>query len=100
MTLGEAIEYALSEEEGLAPSSPTPEQSRSEQPAALTRREEEVAALVARALSNRQIASELFISERTVENHISKILRKLGLTSRAQIAAWTAKQALLAPEPD
>jgi DNA-binding NarL/FixJ family response regulator len=56
--------------------------------------------MVAQDMPNRQIASELHLSERTVENHISKILRKLGLTSRAQIAAWTAKQALLAPEPD
>jgi DNA-binding CsgD family transcriptional regulator/tetratricopeptide (TPR) repeat protein len=100
MTLGEAIEYALSEEEVVAPSSPTPEQSRSEQPAALTRREEEVAALVARGLTNRQIASELHLSKRTVENHVSNILNKLRLVSRAEIAAWTTQRRLLAPELD
>jgi non-specific serine/threonine protein kinase len=99
MTLEEAIEYALSEEEGVAPSSPTPEQSSSEQPAALTRREEEVAALVARGLSNRQIASELHLSGRTVENHVSKILRKLGLASRTEIAAWATRQRLIALRP-
>ena len=100
MTLDEAIQYALSEEEVVAPSFPTPEQSRSEQPAALTGREEEVAALVAQGLSNRQIASELHLSERTVENHVSKILRKLRLTSRAQVASWATHQRLIAPRPD
>jgi DNA-binding NarL/FixJ family response regulator len=88
MTLEEAIHHALSEEEGVGPSSPTPEQTRSEQPAALTCREEEVAALVTQGMSNRQIASELHLSECTVENHVSKILRKLRLASRAEIAAW------------
>jgi non-specific serine/threonine protein kinase len=100
MTLEEAMGYALSEEEDVAPSSPTPEQSSSEQPAALTRREEEVAALVARGLTNRQIASDLHLSERTVENHVSKILRKLDLTSRTEIAAWATEQRLIAPNPD
>jgi predicted ATPase/DNA-binding CsgD family transcriptional regulator len=99
MTLEGAIEYALCEEEGVAPTKPTPERSkRSERPAALTRREEEVAALVARGLTNRQIAQELFLSERTVEKHVSKILRKLRLASRAEIAAWTTERSLLAPE--
>ncbi|HYQ83606.1 MAG TPA: response regulator transcription factor, partial [Rubrobacter sp.] len=100
MALEEAIQYALSEEEGVAPSFPTSEQSRSGQPAALTRREEEVAALVAQGLSNRQIASELHLSERTVENHVSKILRKLRLASRAEIAAWATHQRLIAPNPE
>jgi DNA-binding CsgD family transcriptional regulator len=100
MTLEEAIQYALSEEEGVRPSSPGPELSRSEQPAALTRREEEVAALVAQGMSNRQIASELHLSERTVENHVSKILRKLDLASRTEIAAWVTQRSLLAPEPE
>jgi hypothetical protein len=56
--------------------------------------------LVTRGLSNRQIALELHLSERTVENHVSKILRKLRLTSRAQVAARETEQQLLAPEPD
>jgi DNA-binding NarL/FixJ family response regulator len=53
----------------------------------LTRREREVAYLVACGLTNRQISEELFISKRTVEAHVRKILKKLGLRSRAQIAA-------------
>lgn len=53
-----------------------------------------MAALVARGLSNRQIASELHFSERTVENHVSKILCKLALASRAQVAAWATERRL------
>jgi DNA-binding NarL/FixJ family response regulator len=51
-------------------------------------------------MSNRQIAKQLFLSERTIENHVSKILRKLDLSSRAQVASWESEQQLLAPEPD
>jgi two-component system response regulator DevR len=50
-----------------------------------------VAALVARGLTNRQIASDLHLSERTIGNHISNILRKLGLASRAQVAVWATE---------
>lgn len=53
-------------------------------------REQEIALLVGRGLINRQIAQKLSISERTVENHISKILKKLGFSSRARIATWVA----------
>lgn len=54
---------------------------------ALTRREREVAALVASGASNKQIAADLFISRRTVESHVDNILHKLGLTTRTQLAA-------------
>jgi DNA-binding NarL/FixJ family response regulator len=57
----------------------------------LTTREWEVARLVARGCSNRQIALDLIVSERTVDTHVSHILRKLGLVSRAQIAAWVVE---------
>jgi ATP/maltotriose-dependent transcriptional regulator MalT len=75
-----AIEYALSDEE--EPEPPTlvavPElpMSADEATERLTHREQEVALLVARGLTNRQIAQELSISDRTVENHITKILKK------------------------
>jgi non-specific serine/threonine protein kinase len=58
----------------------------------LTPREREVAALVARGLTNRQIANELIIAERTADAHVSNILNKLTLTSRAQLAAWVVRQ--------
>ena len=59
---------------------------------ALSEREWQVTTLVARGNSNRQIACELVVSERTVDTHVSHILRKLSLTSRAQIAAWAVQQ--------
>jgi DNA-binding NarL/FixJ family response regulator len=56
----------------------------------LTRREREVAVLVAQGLSDRQIAAASHISERTVESHVQHILDKLGFTNRTQIAARVA----------
>jgi len=63
--------------------------------APLTRRELQVARLIAGGRSNREIAAELVISQRTAENHVEHILTKLGFTSRAQVAAWAA-----ASQPD
>ena len=63
-------------------------------------REREGAALIARGLSNRLIAQGLYLSERTIEHHVSKILRKLDLASRTEIAAWANQKRLLTPEPD
>jgi len=89
MTLEEAVEYALSEDED----TDTPELRVSEgrsvdEPAAfLTRREREVASLVAQGLSNRQIAKQLVVSERTVDHHVSRILRKLNVGSRERVAS-------------
>ncbi len=56
----------------------------------LSRREREVAQLVAKGLTNRQIADRLFISERTAEGHVERIRNKLGFNTRSQIAAWCA----------
>jgi DNA-binding CsgD family transcriptional regulator len=65
--------------------------------AALSRRERELARLLAYGLSNRQIADELVISVGTVERHVANILMKLGFRSRAQIAAWSVDHGLLEP---
>lgn len=56
--------------------------------ALLTAREREVLGLVARGMSNRQAARELSLSERTVQTHLTSIMRKLGLTSRTEAALW------------
>ena len=87
MSFAEALEYALSIEV-LGPPSPAPERpSTGARRPDLTRREKEVAALVAQGLTNRQIAKELVVSERTVENHVANILKKVGVHSREQVAA-------------
>jgi predicted ATPase/DNA-binding SARP family transcriptional activator/DNA-binding CsgD family transcriptional regulator len=95
MTLKEATQYALTTEEHPLPAASTPEQRRTgKQPITLTHREEEVAALIARGLTNRQIAAELSISEHTAATHVARILKKLGLNSRSQLAAWVTEQGL------
>jgi len=55
----------------------------------LTPRQADVAQLVARGLTNAQIAHRLHLSERTIENHIYRALTRLGLHSRVQLATWT-----------
>ena len=62
----------------------------------LTPRECEVAELIARGLTNRQIGTRLFIAERTVDTHVGRILAKLGCASRAQVAAIMAGAAAAA----
>jgi non-specific serine/threonine protein kinase len=56
----------------------------------LTQRQHEVALLVAQGLTNRQIAEQLVITERTAGAHIEHILDELGFSSRTQIAVWVA----------
>jgi predicted ATPase/DNA-binding CsgD family transcriptional regulator len=58
----------------------------------LTAREREIAALIARGLSNRGIADELVISPATAARHVANIFAKLGFSSRAQVAAWAAQR--------
>ncbi|HEY3004144.1 MAG TPA: LuxR C-terminal-related transcriptional regulator [Kribbellaceae bacterium] len=83
LPLVDAVHYALSTK---AP----PASTNTDEKDALTRREREIAGLVAEGLSNRQIAAKLMISQRTAEGHVEHILTKLGFTSRAQIASWDA----------
>lgn len=95
MSLEEATEYALSRDQADPPTASVPQAS--EPMSKLTRREEEVAALVARGLTNRQISTKLSISERTAGNHVGKILKKLGLSSRVQLASWATESQLPTP---
>jgi len=87
MSPAEAIAFALGESSRPAP--PAGAQADAG-PGRLTRREQDVAALVARGQSNSQIAATLVISARTVEKHVQHIMDKLGVNTRAQIAAWSA----------
>jgi predicted ATPase/DNA-binding CsgD family transcriptional regulator len=99
MTLEEAAEDALAP--AAEPSEPRAGRTRESGavPDPLTAREREVAVLVARGLTNRDIASRLVIAERTAEGHVQSVLNKLGFNSRAQIAAWAVAQGLQAGPP-
>ncbi len=59
----------------------------------LSAREAEVAALLGEALSNREIADRLYLSERTVESHVHSILAKLGFSTRTEVATWAVRHA-------
>jgi len=82
LTVDEAIVLAFDDQ---------PEDRR----AGLPRRESEVAVLVARGLTNRAVAGQLYLSVRTVEAHVDRILSKLGFRTRTQLAAWAHEEGLL-----
>lgn len=85
---------ATAERLGMPPLQAQIAQERAEPPdGALTRRENEIAELVAAGLTNKQIAARAHISERTVETHVQHVLAKLGFTGRSQIAAWVTRRA-------
>ena len=89
----DAVAYALQQPPEKPPDKP-PAPAVSDG-APLTPRELQVARLVAGGRSNKEIAAQLVISQRTAEGHVERILAKLGFTSRAQVAAWVA-----ASQPD
>jgi DNA-binding CsgD family transcriptional regulator len=72
----------------------SPRRAAAEKYGGLTERERSVAALIAQGKSNREIADQLVISERTVESHVANILFKLGFSSRTQVAAWVVEVGL------
>jgi non-specific serine/threonine protein kinase len=98
LPLHEATAYAMSDEE--------PEVSGTEAAGGsigagpLSPREREVVALVARGLSNREIAAQLVITERTAGAHVEHILDKLGFASRTQIGVWAAEHGLVTSRPE
>ena len=81
----DAVAFALNEQPRAITDSP------GEHPS-LSRREQQVAELVAEGLTNKAIATKLVISQRTAQGHVEHILVKLGFTSRSQIAAWVVEQ--------
>ena len=119
LTMHEAVRFALRSGRGPSPPGARPPGTAATVPPAapatalsgpaalipasvLTAREQEIALLIARGLSNRGIADELVISPATAARHVANILGKLGLNSRAQVAAWTVDQRAsggLGPDP-
>jgi predicted ATPase/DNA-binding CsgD family transcriptional regulator len=91
LSLEQAVKYALS----LPLQLPTIPATDPQPAQKLTRRESEVAALIARGLTNSEIAAELVLSKRTVEHHIANILAKLGITNRVQIVRWAIENGLV-----
>ena len=90
MTNAEVLDYALGGsrpvDEGLADGG------------LLSRREREVAAMVASGMTNKEIAQRLFIAERTAEGHVERIRNKLGVRSRTEVATWAVEHGL-GPRP-
>jgi non-specific serine/threonine protein kinase len=90
MTNAEVLDYALGGstpvDEGLADGG------------LLSRREREVAAMVASGMTNKQIAQRLFIAERTAEGHVERIRNKLGVRSRTEVATWAVEHGV-GPRP-
>ncbi|WP_191243145.1 ATP-binding protein [Amycolatopsis deserti] len=93
MTLAQAVNLVLDRPAQETGDRETPDDT------GLSKREWEVAALIAEGRSNKEIAAALVISTRTAEGHVRGILAKLGLVSRAQVAAWmTERRALARPD--
>jgi DNA-binding NarL/FixJ family response regulator len=86
MSLDRAADYALGESESEVEVETGP----------LSRREREVARLVAAGMTNRQIGERLFISWRTAGGHVERIRNKLGVRSRTEVATWAVERGLMA----
>ncbi|TDC91742.1 LuxR family transcriptional regulator, partial [Nonomuraea deserti] len=87
LSYDEGIALALGETD---PANEPPGEEASWSP--LTRRETEIARLVAQGMSNKEIAAALVIAQRTAEGHVEHILNKLGFNSRTQIAVWAKER--------
>jgi predicted ATPase/DNA-binding CsgD family transcriptional regulator len=88
MSLNQAIDHALAEGEPKTEVEAGP----------LSRREREVAKLVAAGMTNRQIAERLFIAERSAEGHVARIRNKLGVRSRTGVATWAVERGLISAQ--
>lgn len=93
-SFGQAVALAMGEvddgDESESPAVST--RPRARNPGGLTRREREIAGLLAEGLTNKEIAARLVIAQRTAETHVDHILSKLGMTSRTQVASWVTEQ--------
>ena len=96
MPVEEVVSFVLGE---TSASASAPELAGGSSAPELSRRELEVAELIARGLSNKEISETLVISPRTAEGHVARLLDKLGFTSRARVAAWVAEQRALDNTP-
>ena len=85
MTIDDAVTFAT---EDRVPSRARSVQSETRTP--LTKREMEIAGLISQGMTSREIATQLFISERTVETHVTNMLNKLGVNSRVELTEWVA----------
>jgi predicted ATPase/DNA-binding CsgD family transcriptional regulator len=96
MSIEQAVELALAATQSAPPQPEQPPDDSRQRGAELSPREREVAALLAEGLTNRQIAEQLVVTQRTVASHIEHILEKLGFASRHQVGVWAAEHGLQA----
>jgi DNA-binding NarL/FixJ family response regulator len=95
MSDDQAVAYALGRTGEVVASPPTDApRTGGQQRRVLTRREQEVAALIASGRTNREIAETLVITLSTAERHVANILSKLALRSRTEVALWGVEQEL------
>jgi ATP/maltotriose-dependent transcriptional regulator MalT len=94
-SLEQAVEMALLVTQRTPPRRLRPPNASVSHVGVLSQREQQIAALLVQQLSNRQIAGQLVITERTVATHVEHMLDKLGFASRHQIAAWAAEHGLV-----
>ena len=92
----QAVEYALTEEEepALPPAEENASAAPASLPAGLSAREAEVLKLVAKGLTNAQVAEELFVRPRTLNGHLGSIYAKLGVSSRAAATRFALEHGL------
>jgi DNA-binding CsgD family transcriptional regulator len=95
MTIEDAVGFAVTDRQDYTPKPKLAVKPDSR--SLLTRREHEIAGLIAGELSTREIAARLFLSERTVETHVTHIFNKLGINSRSQLTRWLADVADAGP---
>jgi len=98
MSIEQAVAYALRPESDPAGRFEVDRATRANA-APLSPREIEVAQLIARGLTNRQLAQALVVTEGSAANYVHRVLTKLGFATRAQVVAWAVERGL-GPSPD